>query len=251
MKKLIVLLKEEIENGKVNCDGCGWSWKLSDGGNDKYICHKCGTDNSPKQSNFDRTIDELIKSSNSEYVKNKSELIKNYVKDYVKKSNYVIKFINSCQTGFMGVRTKNKIIICSPSFMQTLGDFIYTIFHEIRHEQQVSEIKMSNPLIDFDLEDFENLYKQYWEMELDADQFAKNMVANLVYKLKIPIEDSKKVFTLSPYTTNYPSMSKNVEHSIKSIIETIKKMKKDGIPYEDIIDHPFVKKHLDKLEDFI
>ena len=88
-------------------------------------------------------------------------------------------------------------------------------------------------------------------MELDADQFAKNMVANLVYKLKIPIEDSKKVFTLSPYTTNYPSMSKNVEHSIKSIIETIKKMKKDGIPYEDIIDHPFVKKHLDKLEDFI
>lgn len=30
---------------KVECKGCGWSWDLKDGGNDPYVCHKCGKDN--------------------------------------------------------------------------------------------------------------------------------------------------------------------------------------------------------------
>lgn len=30
---------------KVECKGCGWSWDLKDGGNDPYVCHKCGQDN--------------------------------------------------------------------------------------------------------------------------------------------------------------------------------------------------------------
>ena len=37
------MLKEESKS--VDCK-CGWSWKLSDGGDDPYICHKCGRDNS-------------------------------------------------------------------------------------------------------------------------------------------------------------------------------------------------------------
>ena len=40
-------IKEEVKNGKVLCDECGWSWGLSDGGKDKYVCHKCGCDNTP------------------------------------------------------------------------------------------------------------------------------------------------------------------------------------------------------------
>jgi hypothetical protein len=32
---------------KVTCE-CGWSWDLKDGGNDPYVCHKCGHDNSKK-----------------------------------------------------------------------------------------------------------------------------------------------------------------------------------------------------------
>ena len=42
------VLKEESES--VNCE-CGWSWKLSDGGDDPYVCHKCGRDNSKKYLN--------------------------------------------------------------------------------------------------------------------------------------------------------------------------------------------------------
>ena len=34
-------LKKSIK-GKVKCGECGWEWKLSEGGNDPYTCHKCG-----------------------------------------------------------------------------------------------------------------------------------------------------------------------------------------------------------------
>lgn len=26
----------------ITCDECGWSWELKDGGEDPYLCHKCG-----------------------------------------------------------------------------------------------------------------------------------------------------------------------------------------------------------------
>jgi hypothetical protein len=51
MINLIDILKEIIKNNVVYCDGCDWSWNLSDGGNDPYICHKCGHDNTPNTEN--------------------------------------------------------------------------------------------------------------------------------------------------------------------------------------------------------
>lgn len=32
----------ESNDKKITCDTCGWSWKLSEGGDDPYTCHKCG-----------------------------------------------------------------------------------------------------------------------------------------------------------------------------------------------------------------
>tara|TARA_B110000977_G_scaffold139372_1_gene176898 strand:+ start:4292 stop:7135 length:2844 start_codon:yes stop_codon:yes gene_type:complete len=40
-------LNEAIVGEKIVCDNCGWSWKIVDGGDDLFICHKCGHDNSP------------------------------------------------------------------------------------------------------------------------------------------------------------------------------------------------------------
>lgn len=40
---------ESVVDGSVVCDVCGWSWKLSDGGDDPYVCHKCGHDNGEKK----------------------------------------------------------------------------------------------------------------------------------------------------------------------------------------------------------
>ena len=38
-------LTEGIFGNRIVCDNCGWSWKIKDGGDDLYICHKCGHDN--------------------------------------------------------------------------------------------------------------------------------------------------------------------------------------------------------------
>ena len=38
-------LEEAIVGDKIECDNCNWSWDIKDGGDDLYICHKCGHDN--------------------------------------------------------------------------------------------------------------------------------------------------------------------------------------------------------------
>jgi tRNA(Ile2) C34 agmatinyltransferase TiaS len=38
-------IMEIVTNEEVICNECGWSWKLSEGGDDPYICHKCGNNN--------------------------------------------------------------------------------------------------------------------------------------------------------------------------------------------------------------
>jgi predicted RNA-binding Zn-ribbon protein involved in translation (DUF1610 family) len=48
MIKLVNMLKELVTATKVICDNCGWAWNIDDGGDDLYICHKCGHDNTPE-----------------------------------------------------------------------------------------------------------------------------------------------------------------------------------------------------------
>jgi hypothetical protein len=208
------------------------------------------TENS--KSNLNRLL-EKFKMNFPEELRPKVDIIEKFVIDYIQDHNFTVKFLNSCSTGFAGVRTKDQIIICSPNSMGTFGDFIYTIFHEIRHEEQMDKnmLGLDNPLTDYDLEDFEKIAKKYWELEMDADNFAKEMVAKLVIKLGIPINIAKEQFKLSSYIENYPSMSSMVMYGLKQIIDGIKNIKKSGGEYTDIQDHPMVKKHLDRLENFI
>jgi hypothetical protein len=44
-KKAKVHLKESKDD-TIECEKCGWRWKVEDGGKDLYVCHKCGFDNS-------------------------------------------------------------------------------------------------------------------------------------------------------------------------------------------------------------
>lgn len=201
-------------------------------------------------SHLSRLLEEFKKGFPDEY-KPVVDKIGEYIVNYIQKNEFTVKFLNSCFTGFQGVRTKNAVIICAPASMNKLGDFLYVIFHELRHDMQSGKYKIPNPLSDMDFEDFEKLYQLYWEMELDADQFAKNKIARLVIKFNIPIELAKQQFGLSSYIQNYPTQSQNVMNQFRMIIEGIKDMKRKGVPYEDIQDHPIVKNHIHKLEDFI
>lgn len=37
---------------KIICTNCSWSWNREDGGDDMYICHKCGNNNFYTQNNL-------------------------------------------------------------------------------------------------------------------------------------------------------------------------------------------------------
>lgn len=206
-------------------------------------------DSIPKVSNFDRIVDKFKQSFPEQY-RGALDTISDDVKSFIRDQNYTVKFLNSCSTGFGGVRTSKAVIICSPNFMATVGDFLYTIYHEIRHEQQISVFKMGNPTIE-SLDDFEELSEKYWQMELDADKYAKHKIAELVIKSKIPLDQAQKLFKLSDYIVQYPSLSKMVKYQIAMIANELKKMRDSGQEITDISDHPTVKRHLDKLEDFI
>jgi len=41
-------LQEVVTDTEVICDNCGWRWSIADGGDDLYVCHKCGHDNTPE-----------------------------------------------------------------------------------------------------------------------------------------------------------------------------------------------------------
>jgi hypothetical protein len=211
----------------------------------KYLIRKYLLEHE-SQSNFDKVVNRLGQEIDFEIL----DRIKNYIKSFIQDGGYTVKFINSCSTGFLGVRTKKQVIICSPISM-SLGDFIYTIFHELRHEEQMSVLKIKNPLVDMDLEDFENLSEKYWTLEMDADKTAKKNVANMALDLNIPLEVSKKHLKLSQYIENYQMASNMIKFQLKGLVADIIRMKKEGLEYTDIQDHPIVKKHLDKLEDFI
>ena len=45
-------LYEKVTKDSVICDNCSWEWKIKDGGDDLYICHKCDHDNTPKLNEY-------------------------------------------------------------------------------------------------------------------------------------------------------------------------------------------------------
>ena len=46
-------VQEAIVGDEIVCDNCGWHWSIADGGDDLYICHKCGYDNNPSKENHE------------------------------------------------------------------------------------------------------------------------------------------------------------------------------------------------------
>jgi len=57
-------LNEAIVGEKIECDNCDWSWNIKDGGDDLFVCHKCGYDNEFKTS---MPVGEDIKTPKPDY----------------------------------------------------------------------------------------------------------------------------------------------------------------------------------------
>jgi hypothetical protein len=183
MKDLIRrIIIETVTDKEIICDKCGWSWDIVDGGDDLYICHKCGHDNEPKsQSNLNKLLGKF-KTKFPDDLKDKVDIIEKFIVNYIQDHNFTVKFLNSCSTGFNGVRTKDQIIICSPNSMSTLGDFIYTVFHEIRHEEQMDKtgIGLDNHLKYYDLNYLEHLHQLEAVVEEDLLQHYFRQINDLL-----------------------------------------------------------------------
>jgi len=195
------------------------------------------------KSNYQKVINNFKKILPESYSEKIDEVFM-YIKDFIDKEGFQIKVLNNCQFIFKGVRTKNFIIICSPESYTSLAELVYIIFHEIRHEIQMGELGQINPLSG-DLENFDELYKMYWEMEMDAHEYAIDWVNKIENIINLP----KRYYKLSSIITEYPTKSHMVRDQIVSINKMIKELKRKGYEYNDISDLPFVKKHLDKLEE--
>lgn len=55
--RILPKLKEESIGAKIECGNCGWDWKVEDGGDDLYICHKCGNDNEAQETHATPSTD--------------------------------------------------------------------------------------------------------------------------------------------------------------------------------------------------
>ena len=74
---------EQIQGDSIVCDGCGWTWKIADGGDDLYICHKCGHDNTPKEetNNFFEPLQDKQLNLNISSEPTRVDYYKNYYKN--------------------------------------------------------------------------------------------------------------------------------------------------------------------------
>ena len=194
-------------------------------------------------SNYDRIIDKFREDIPEDKMK-EYNLISEKIKDFIQNRGYTIKILNSCNTGFRGVRTNNAIILCSPDMLPNFASFVYILFHELRHEQQMSEYELKDSYMG-DIDDFEEFYKIYWDMEMDADKYGKDWVKKIGGVLKLP-ED---VYYLDNMIKNYPSMSNMVRQMTSHLHREIQTLKSRGMNYTDISDLDIVKKHLQNLED--
>lgn len=208
----------------------------------KNLIRRLLKEENSKKSNFDLIINHFKKKYPTEYSERIDHVFK-IIKDYIVEKNFNIKVLNNCFTGFGGVRTKKYIIVCSPTSYEDISHLIYIIFHEIRHEIQMNELKQINPLSG-DIEDFEELYKIYWDMEMDSHEFALEWVEKLGNILDLP----ENLYKLTSQVTQYPTMSNIVKTQIEGLHKLILKMKKEGMNYSDISDLPIVKNHLHRIE---
>jgi hypothetical protein len=56
MKNIIKSLLREALDKTITCSKCGWKWKLKDGGDDPYVCHKCHPEKIPKKENLNERL---------------------------------------------------------------------------------------------------------------------------------------------------------------------------------------------------
>jgi cytidyltransferase-like protein len=95
------LVFEKTQGDSIICDNCNWTWKIEDGGNDLYICHKCGHDNTPQQSSSNNFFEPLQNQDLTLNTSSDSSRV-DYYKDHIK---------NVVPSDFKVDKHKDKIVV--------------------------------------------------------------------------------------------------------------------------------------------
>jgi hypothetical protein len=175
------LTLEKITNTEIICDNCGWTWKIKDGGNDLYICHKCGHDNSPKQLN-ENSIPSID-------IKDKIDQINKYMIDKGHNMQPLpsVEFIEDDQENaenFLGKTAyydpNNKKIVLY-TFGRHPKDICRSYTHEMIHHIQNLENRLGNVTTTNTLED-DNIDKLEQEANLKGTMTFRNWTDSLQEK---------------------------------------------------------------------
>lgn len=67
---------EEETDKTIKCKQCGWKWKESEGGKDKYVCHQCGNNNEPINEDDDNEDKKITLGLTDKQVKSIDDLNK-------------------------------------------------------------------------------------------------------------------------------------------------------------------------------
>ena len=134
-------LNEAIVRDKIVCDNCGWNWKIVDGGDDLYMCHKCGHDNTPRkdylqEARYKKFLNEGWDSSKGKVI---GDFV-NYASEYLSVDKPKIKLINSPEyteqySSFGGyLPSEEKIMVVVNN--RNMADILRTVAHEMVHHMQ-------------------------------------------------------------------------------------------------------------------
>lgn len=95
---------EKVQGDSIVCDDCGWTWKIKDGGDDLFMCHKCGHDNTPEEET--NNFFEPIQNKQLDFNISSEPTRVDYYKDYYK---------NLSPPDFKVDKDKDKIVISNIS----------------------------------------------------------------------------------------------------------------------------------------
>jgi phosphopantetheine adenylyltransferase len=132
---------EQVQGDSIVCDNCGWTWKIKDGGDDLYICHKCGHDNTPKPQGLEHDKDFIEKLvSLTDYMMDHINIEPlpdiNFVEDDVKNADDFF--------GKTAYYNPNDKSITLYTLKRHPKDVLRSFAHEMVHHKQNLEGKLNN-----------------------------------------------------------------------------------------------------------
>ena len=144
----IFQLNEAIVGDKIVCNNCGWEWKIEDGGDDLYICHKCGHDNTPnkdylQEARYKKFLNEGWEDSKAKTINR----FMDFASDYLSVERPKIKLIN--QEGYTQeyrsfggyLPSEEKIFVVVHN--RNMADILRTLAHEMVHHMQNADNRLN------------------------------------------------------------------------------------------------------------